>query len=690
MAAAADTIDFSSQIDFVEAAQNELQFLKLVDRHPNLFRGPVFNNAIRRYELFWLPLFKGLDINGDELQAPLDVEWIWQAHILNCSDYEKDCRNIVSKEVNHRVHSELEKEQALVTARTLWDKAYPEEAFEVDLDDDLDDVPQYNSKIECDLQEACDRLRNLYHNVSLPHFQDPMFLMSSLQRYKQHLIFTRENPDSNLVPCCDVDLIWKTHLLHPLIYKADTKTILGYVLEHPETKIGALEITKYLAFEKETKAIWRKQDLTFTRAGAIFRGESPLPVPVKRKDEHRRNFAVFEFELELFKFEMENFEKDKTFSFSLQFDRKAIIWKKRIKGGSRILEGDPEPLAKFIVNTDDKNSITLSFHQKKLFSKTPRLCHTIDLTECLETALSAEATTHIFRIPIPLFGPANRKVYITIKTSVSPKPLSYRFTLSPEPEFAKFLHPADVVSAPKTVLKREILTMQRVPCELSVYRVYSYCGKAAFTCRVLNAEPADVMVLEVVNTEGITVASAHLVDNNLFPSPSEPLEDSSKCVTTKTSDSETVLLVRGSSDWGICVGLKRSHRQSLDEEQNVVKVKFFKLGDKQGWCDVKKTEHSLLIQINPNEDKLIVMNPDEGEISLPVDIDDVPECVAVALSMMLLPSLCYIVNPLESAQLMEGDSDVTSVVLRCPSLSRFSSSVKQTEHPQETEAQGKN
>lgn len=675
MADITDSVELSSQIDFVEAAQSELQFLRLVDHHPHLFEDHVFKNALRRYELFWLPLFKSVDVDGKELQAPLDIEWIWQAHILDCSAYERDCRNIVSKEVDHRIITNLEKEEASVRARTIWDKAYPREPFEVDFQDLPSSVPQYISKIECDLQEACDRLRNLYHNVSLPHCRDPMFLTASLRRYKQHLILTRENPGSILVPCCDFDLMWKTHLLHPSIYKADTTTILGDVLKHPETKIGALEITKYQAFEKDTEAIWRRHDMVFVRPGAILRGDFPLPLPEQPKDVHK-NFAVFEFEMELFKFEIENFEKGKTFSFTLQLNNKAAVWKRRLKGGSHILEGDREPLAKFIVNTDDKNSITLSFHQKKLFSKTPKLCHTIDLTECLETALSTvETMTHMFRIPIPLFGPANRKAYVTIKTCGSPKPLSYRFTLSPEPEFAQFRHPADVVSSPKTVLKREILMMQSVPCELSVYRVYSYSGKTAFTCRVVNAEPADVMVLEIVNSDGITVASASLVDNNVFPSHLEPLEDSSKCVTTNMSDSrDTVLLIRGRSDWGICVGVKRTHGQSLDEEQNIVAVKFFKLGDKEGWCDVRKTKHSLLIQINPNEDELIEMNPDEGQITLPIDIDDVPECVAAGLSMMLLPSLCYIINTPE-AGLMEGNSDayVTSVVLRCPSLSRFSS-----------------
>ena len=104
MAVSTGNVDLSCQVDFVEAAQNELQFLKIVDQHPNLFQGPVFKNALRRYELLWLPLFKGVNVDGRELQAPLDVEWIWQARILDGSFYEKDCRNIVSREVDHRIN----------------------------------------------------------------------------------------------------------------------------------------------------------------------------------------------------------------------------------------------------------------------------------------------------------------------------------------------------------------------------------------------------------------------------------------------------------------------------------------------------------------------------------------------------------------------------------------------------------
>ena len=676
MATIEDSIELSSEINFVEAAQSELQFLKLVDRHQSLLQGPAFKNALRRYELFWLPLFSNSDIDGKELQAPLDIEWIWQAHILDLKVYEIDCRSIVSKEVDHRIINNQQRNKALEKARVIWDAVYPNETFEADLHNPPSSFPKYKSKMKCNFQEACTRLRNLYHNVSLPHYQDPWFLISSLKRYKQHLVLTRDNPNSNLLTCCDFDLLWKTHLLHPSIYKVDVNAILGRVLEHPETKINALDISKYLTLEKETKAIWGKNNLVFKRPGTMFRGEAPFPLPKEPADAYRQ-FAVFEFEMKLVKFETENFENDKTFSFSLQLNNKEVIWKKRLKGGSHSLGSDGEPLSKFLINTDEKNSITLSFYQRKLLSKTPKLSHSIDLTDCFETALSAQTIMHVFRIPIPIFGPANRKVCVTIRTCESPKPISYRFTLSPEPEFAKFKHPADVLSAPKTILKREILTLQRVPCELSVYHLYSYCGKPAFTCRVLNAEPADVLVLEVVNSEGNTVASAQLVNNTLFPSHLEPLEDSSRCVTTNMSGSETALLIRGQSDWGICVGIKTTHRMSLDDEENIAKIKFFRLGDKQAWCDVKKTENSLLIQINPNEDKDIAMNPNEGQIVLPIDVDDVPECIATGLSLMLLPSLCYLVSSVSESQsfVRQGaESDVTTLVIRCSSLTRYSSS----------------
>ena len=50
---------FCSRLDFdlVQAAKNVLDFLRQVDEYPaDLYKGPFLKNAIRRYEVFWLPL----------------------------------------------------------------------------------------------------------------------------------------------------------------------------------------------------------------------------------------------------------------------------------------------------------------------------------------------------------------------------------------------------------------------------------------------------------------------------------------------------------------------------------------------------------------------------------------------------------------------------------------------------------
>ena len=452
------------------------------------------------------------------------------------------------------------------------------------------------------------------------------------------------------------------------------KALFRFVLIHPDTSTSHSDISTYLENEKITKALFEEHGMTFLKAGALYHGEVPCTPPASPTNPYR-SLAIFQFEVDLLNFEVENFQRGKTFSFVITQNGEKIVWKKRIKGGTRSLGGTQTPLASFGVNTDDKNSITLAFRQKKLLSKSPKLSHTIDLNECLNAALNLDSATNEFRIPVPIFGPANRKVFMTIKTRVPPKLIGYRFTLDPEPEFAEFPHPAEVLAASKTMLKREHLALPRLPCELSVYRIFDCGGRSAFTCRLLHARPSVLMVLEVVNFHGHTVASAQLVDNELFPSR-EDIEDASNCVTTDPLGNETVLLIRGLTDWGICVGIENAQDNRAEDLDSVLQIKFFKLVGRRGWCDVKKTENSLLLQTCPGEeDRSIEVNPQLGQISLPSDAEDIPQCLALALSLMLMPSLYNFATLLDcatsSTETMENQSNLISLVLRCPSLSRY-------------------
>ena len=93
-------VKFPSQIDLVSAAQDEYDFLRMIDAHPTLYKEPVIRNAIYRYEKYWLPL--AAEYEGQFLPAPLDIEWVWHCHMLNPFQYRLDCGKIVNKVVDHR------------------------------------------------------------------------------------------------------------------------------------------------------------------------------------------------------------------------------------------------------------------------------------------------------------------------------------------------------------------------------------------------------------------------------------------------------------------------------------------------------------------------------------------------------------------------------------------------------------
>lgn len=100
--------DFVASIDLVNAAQTEWEFLRLIDRnHQDLYDTTVIKNAIRRYETVWLPLQAQLT-GSRRILPPLDVHWIWHAHMLYPATYKKDCLHIVGKFIDHKLFTKEE------------------------------------------------------------------------------------------------------------------------------------------------------------------------------------------------------------------------------------------------------------------------------------------------------------------------------------------------------------------------------------------------------------------------------------------------------------------------------------------------------------------------------------------------------------------------------------------------------
>ena len=162
-----------------------------------------------------------------DLAAPLDIAWVWHVHMLSPLSYERDCNEIASVLVDHRILVGKAREKGLKKARALWNQEYPKEPFEVDLNAPVTCVQDFESRIQYDIKSACQRQRVFYYQVSLPHYGDKKFLGEAVKRYKHHLLFKQKNQDAFLVPCYDFDLIWHAHQVNPLVYRHDTSNCLG-------------------------------------------------------------------------------------------------------------------------------------------------------------------------------------------------------------------------------------------------------------------------------------------------------------------------------------------------------------------------------------------------------------------------------------------------------------------------------
>ena len=250
-----------------------------------------------------------------KVAAPLDIAWVWHVHMLSPINYEKDCNEIVSTLVDHKILVGEKRKKGLERAMVLWKELYPTEPFEVDLTAPVSNAPGFKSRIQYDIAAACSRQRTFYYQVSLPHYGDKKFLTRALERYKQHLMLKQQNPDMFLVPCYDFDLIWHAHQVHPLIYKNDTTKILGRVLNHDDSVNDRRPGSKLTTSEAATRKKWKVVGQEFAVNGAMFRGEPPLGTSTQVEPVDYTWLGTLEYPVFLTRLEIEGLPKPKSYTF---------------------------------------------------------------------------------------------------------------------------------------------------------------------------------------------------------------------------------------------------------------------------------------------------------------------------------------------------------------------------------------
>ncbi|XP_057306301.1 uncharacterized protein LOC130644637 [Hydractinia symbiolongicarpus] len=171
-------IKIPSKIDLISSTQAEYDFLRYIDRFPALYSTPVLQNAVYRYENYWLPLVAE---KCEFLPAPLDIEWVWHCHILNPVAYVEDCRRIVNTVVDHKPM--FLTESARQKSKEYWNNAYPGIPYDINLNDSspplLTNAPVKSSY---DIVKAAQQQRFFNYNTSLPHYRDIKFLTEAEKR----------------------------------------------------------------------------------------------------------------------------------------------------------------------------------------------------------------------------------------------------------------------------------------------------------------------------------------------------------------------------------------------------------------------------------------------------------------------------------------------------------------------------
>ncbi|CAG2245700.1 unnamed protein product [Mytilus edulis] len=250
--------DIKFNVDLVDAAKKQIEFLHLVDKEGNLYEGNLVRQAIFRYEKFWLPLLNANNNDRRRVAAPLDICWIWHCHMLSPLSYARNCYTLFGKMLNHKIMVGKDRSEGLVFTEQLWKQMYPNAPF-CNKDPMSFDIPSdYVSCLNYDLEAAVYRQKVFYYQVSLPHYTDNRFLENSIIRYKKFLHMKRSYPDSFIVPCFDIDLIWHTHLLNPLSYKSDTMLILGEHFGHDDSVNDRTEGSKLCRSMNETQIMWEE------------------------------------------------------------------------------------------------------------------------------------------------------------------------------------------------------------------------------------------------------------------------------------------------------------------------------------------------------------------------------------------------------------------------------------------------
>ena len=219
--------------------------------------------------------------------------------------------------------------------------------------------------------------------------------------------------------------------------------------------------------------------------------------------------------------------------------------------------------------------------------------------------------------------------YVKITAVVHPpSPREYRFRIKPEEGLSDMSDAATILSTPMLSVFKTLSFTPSVECQLQ--KVFDFHDRLAFSCRVMHQWGMGrgnlPMSVVVINNAGDIVSTAHLLQRSTLPSWKQVMNDRKGCCTLE--DNERAMLIRGSKDWGICIG----------RWENRCAIKFFSLIEKQEWKSVVSNPEEFSIELSNKMPFRVDLR--NGIIVIPPDVSYIPETIALGFAIAILFVLC--------------------------------------------------
>ncbi|XP_063399983.1 uncharacterized protein LOC134684614 [Mytilus trossulus] len=637
--------DIEFDVDsMVKAAKNQVDFLHLVDKVANLYEGEVVRQAIFRYEKFWLPL---LAVNDHlHVAAPLDICWIWHCHMLSPLAYARDCNKIFGKIFSYKHMDTQERMEGLITAEQLWKQMYPNAPF---YNSDLMTFEIPSGFVSCltyDLEAAVSRQRAFYYQVSLPHYTDNKFLESSLVRYKKFLHMKRCYPDSFIVPCYDIDLIWHTHQLFPLLYKTDTMLLLGEHFNHDDSVNDRTEGSKLCRSMSETQTMWEELfNEKFTNIASMYRG-----LPPNGKLNNVSKDVVFQSSHKLANLEIQSIDVVRESANSMKKKICGVKLCTEFTSGIRI------DLLKLKKPTKE-NRWTKETHDISVFDIDSRFCDiiTVKVKQSGKIGIFKENVKGCIEMN-PLLAKCmtmDEKIYEDTIVNLSDGSLlemKYGITVTSLSTCVLTLHMGNFESCVMPEYIEQLwgpVTLPRLPegtdnvCSVASHKIVNMTGAVTFTCRIIHSIPLLMSAIHVFCKDKLSVV-CQLIGSDQLPVQSQ-VADHKKCVTLDPVKFERAILIKNNDgDWGIALGqwsgFRRGKSGGASGDPGHLKVKLYKMANKS-WIDLDlRNCYSLgSYKFTIDETEVDLVN---GTLMTKPDSKTIAEHIAVSFSVSLLHVLC--------------------------------------------------